>query len=192
LTKKSSRPSTADGERIILGIDPGTLVTGYGLIGVRGGAVRLLECGTIANRSATPMAERLSRIYRGLCEVIDKHHPGEAAVETAFYGRNVQSALKLGHARGVSLLAAVEHGLTPLEYSPREVKQAVVGRGNASKEQVQFMVKALLRSGEKSMLLDASDALAVALCHLHRKGQRTARRKNWAAFIAEHPELVRT
>jgi crossover junction endodeoxyribonuclease RuvC len=138
------------------------------------------------------MAERLSRIYRGLCQVIDKHRPVEAAVETAFYGRNVQSALKLGHARGVSLLAAVEHGLTPLEYSPREVKQAVVGRGNASKEQVQFMVRALLRSGEKSMLLDASDALAVALCHLHRKGRRTSRQKDWGAFIAAHPELVRT
>jgi crossover junction endodeoxyribonuclease RuvC len=190
--RKSSQPSTADGERIILGIDPGTLVTGYGLIGVRGSAVRLLECGTIANRSDAPMADRLSKIYRGLCQIIDAFHPGEVAVETAFYGRNVQSALKLGHARGVSLLAAVERGLAPSEYAPREVKQAVVGKGNASKEQVQYMVKTLLRARDTSMLLDASDALAVALCHLQRQGMHAPRRKGWSAFIAEHPELVRT
>ncbi len=189
--RKSSPPSTADGERIILGIDPGTLATGYGVIGIRGTAVRLRACGVVTNRSDISMAVRLSRIYRGLCAVIEEFHPTEIAVETAFYGRNVQSALKLGHARGVSLLAAVEHGISPSEYAPREVKLAVVGRGNASKDQVQFMVKSLLHARDTSMLLDASDALAVALCHLHRRGWHSARRPDWKTFIAEHPELVR-
>jgi crossover junction endodeoxyribonuclease RuvC len=189
--KKTLQRSTAEAGRVVLGIDPGSLVTGYGLVSVEADGVRYLDCGTIVNRSSVPMAERLRVIYEGLCETIGRWRPSEAAVESAFYGKNVQSALKLGHARGVAMLAAVNAGMIPAEYAPREVKLAVVGRGNASKEQVQFMVKTLLRSRSRSMVLDASDALAVALCHAGRRGARVTQHRDWSAFVAAHPELVR-
>lgn len=190
--KKNLPRSTAEAERIVLGIDPGSLITGFGLVAVGWDGPRLLDCGTIVNRSTVPMAERLRVIYEGLCETVGRWHPSEAAVESAFYGKNVQSALKLGQARGVAILAAVNAGIIPAEYAPREVKLAVVGRGNASKEQVQFMVKTLLRTRSRSMMLDASDALAVALCHARRRDDhRPKRHRDWGAFVAAHPELVR-
>jgi crossover junction endodeoxyribonuclease RuvC len=136
------------------------------------------------------MPARLQNIYGGLQALISKFRPDELAIESAFYGKNAQSALKLGHARGVSILAAVESGIPTAEYSPREVKKAVVGKGTASKEQVQFMVKSLLRLGDRRLLLDASDALAVALCHLHRFISPASKHNNWHAFVAAHPERV--
>ncbi len=175
----------------MLGIDPGTLVTGYGVVTLRGRELRLLACGTIANRPDTPMPLRLQKIYRGLQSLVRKHDPDEVAVESAFYGKNVQSALKLGHARGVSLLAAVEEDLPTAEYSPREVKQAVVGKGNATKEQVRFMVRAILAAPSDPMLLDASDALAVAICHCHRSAAAPrGRHRDWKSFVDSHPERV--
>ncbi len=182
----------------VLGVDPGTLVTGYGLILREGARVRVLEYGTVENRSTLPLPERLKAIYDRLIAVIDRRHPDECAVESAFYGKNVQSALKLGHARGVAILAAVSNGLPVAEYSPREVKKAVVGHGNASKEQVQGMVTSLLRLRATPRLFDATDALAVALCHLQRTegvagrwnqpgGKRYA---DWQAFLAAHPERI--
>lgn len=189
--KKSLRSSTADGTKTVLGIDPGTLVTGYGVVVRRGSALRLLTCGTITNRAGTSMPLRLQRIYRGLQSLVRKHAPDEVAIESAFYGKNVQSALKLGHARGVSLLAAVEQNLPTAEYSPREVKQAVVGRGNATKEQVRFMVRAILAAPSDPMLLDASDALAVAICHCHRSAaEPRGRHRDWKSFVAAHPDRV--
>ena len=125
---------------------------------------------------------------RALVEATDV--PDEFAIESAFYGKNAQSALKLGHARGVSILAAVVNEIPTSEYSPREVKKAVVGNGAASKEQVQFMVKSLLRTADSTMILDASDAIAVALCHLHRLISPTARYKDWKSFIQAHPARV--
>jgi crossover junction endodeoxyribonuclease RuvC len=188
--KRSSRLSTANGARTVLGIDPGTLVTGYGIVMWQGNRLRLMTCGTITNRSDVPMPERLQKIYRGLQTLMKKQGPDEVAIESAFYGKNVQSALKLGHARGVSLLAAVEEDLPTAEYSPREVKRAVVGKGNATKEQVRFMVSAILSTPSENMLLDASDALAVAICHCHRSGKAGGRHKDWKAFIEAHPERV--
>lgn len=189
--KKSSPRSTADGSRIVLGIDPGTLVTGYGIVARRGTALRLLTCGTITNRSDTPMPFRLQRIYRGLRSLVRNHEPDEVAIESAFYGKNVQSALKLGHARGVSLLAAVEKNLPTAEYSPREVKRAVVGKGNATKEQVRFMVRAILAAPSDPMLLDASDALAVAICHCHRSAAAPrTRHADWKSFVTAHPDRI--
>jgi crossover junction endodeoxyribonuclease RuvC len=188
--KKSSRPSTANEARTILGIDPGTLVTGYGIVTRRGDKLHLMTCGTITNRSDVPMPERLQKIYRGLQTLVKKHAPDEVALESAFYGKNVQSALKLGHARGVALLAAVEGNLPTAEYSPREVKQAVVGKGNATKEQVRFMVSAILSTPCGTMQLDASDALAVAICHCHRSSRIGARHTDWKAFIEAYPERV--
>lgn len=187
---------------IILGVDPGTLVTGYGVIEQQNGISRVLAYDVVKNHSTRSMPLRLKAIYNTLCKVIERYHPDEFAIETAFYGRNAQSALKIGHARGVSILAAVNSEIPTVEYSPREVKKAVVGNGAASKEQVQAMVRLLLEIGpsrSQSRLFDATDALAVALCHLQRRGSVvTPRRKRaraagnnaWKAFLARHPERV--
>src|SRR3990172_8664061 len=128
---------------IILGIDPGTLVTGFGVIEVERGRPELLTCNVVTNKPGLSMPLRLKSIYDGLISVIDRYNPDECAVETAFYGKNAQSALKIGHARGVAILAAVHREIPTTEYSPREVKKAVTGSGAASKQQVQFMVKNL-------------------------------------------------
>jgi crossover junction endodeoxyribonuclease RuvC len=189
--------STADrrtpdkGGKIVLGIDPGTLTTGYGIVAGIGTTLRLLASGTILNGRETSLPARLGTIYNGLRDVITLHHPHEVAIETAFYGKNAQSALKLGHARGVSILAAFLHELPVAEYAPREVKKAVVGNGNASKEQVQFMVRALLHVRPVSMALDTSDAIAVAICHLSRKPEAGGRHTGWKAYVEAHPERVR-
>jgi crossover junction endodeoxyribonuclease RuvC len=176
---------------IVLGIDPGTITTGYGVVGRMGSGMSILACGAIRNTPRTPMPARLKRIHKELSSVIKIHRPTECAIETAFYGKNAQSALKLGHARGVSLLVAAEHEIPTAEYSPREVKKAVVGKGNASKEQVQFMVKALLGQTTSHMMLDASDALAVAICHLHRCTVPDPLGKDWKAYVDAHPERVK-
>jgi crossover junction endodeoxyribonuclease RuvC len=152
--------------------------------------MHLRASGIIRNAPHSPMPLRLKRIYTELCSVVEQYHPHECAVESAFYGKNAQSALKLGHARGVSLLAAVVYEIPTSEYSPREVKRAVVGNGAASKEQVQFMVKSLLRAPASRMILDASDAIAIAVCHLHRLISPTAKYKDWKSFIRAHPARV--
>ena len=181
---------------IILGVDPGTLVTGFGVIEVEGNRVSVLDYDVIVNRNERSMPIRLKEIYARLCAVIAQYHPDEFAIETAFYGKNAQSALKLGHARGVSMLAAVNYEIPTSEYSPREVKKAVVGNGAASKEQVQYMIKSLLRLRETPKLFDATDALAVALCHFQRhrahdsKRNGSARNKNWSAFVKANPGRV--
>jgi crossover junction endodeoxyribonuclease RuvC len=154
--------------------------------------MRLLGCGTIVNDSSISMPLRLKKIYRELSSVIRRFRPDEFAIESAFYGRNAQSALKLGHARGVSILAAVEQRVPTAEYTPREVKKAVVGNGAASKEQVQYMVKSMLRGPDARMMLDTSDAIAIAICHLHRLLAPDTRHKDWKSFITSHPERVRT
>ncbi len=181
---------------IILGVDPGTLVTGYGVLQVEGSAVSVLDFDVIVNRSERSMPIRLKEIYAKLCAVITRYHPDEFAIETAFYGKNAQSALKLGHARGVSMLAAVNFEIPTSEYSPREVKKAVVGNGGASKDQVQYMVKSLLGIRDTPKLFDATDALAVALCHYQRhrsvrsKRNGTSGRQSWSAFVKANPHRV--
>ncbi|MBP1679065.1 MAG: crossover junction endodeoxyribonuclease RuvC, partial [Bacteroidetes bacterium] len=121
---------------------------------------------------------------------IETHRPASCAVESAFYGKNAQSALKLGHARGVALLAAAERSIPTAEYSPREVKKAVAGNGGARKEQVRTMVQTLLGIPRSTMALDTSDALAVALCHIHRGGTAAPARRTWKAFVEAHPERI--
>lgn len=150
----------------VLGIDPGSLVTGYGVIDGDGSRLVHVASGGIRTRSSDPLSQRLKVIYEGLMEVIALHQPQTAAVENMFHSHNIQSALKLGHARGVALLSVVNSGLTVSEYLPMEVKKSVVGTGAADKEQVQKMVQVLLRySCDKGY--DASDALAVAVCHFY-------------------------
>jgi crossover junction endodeoxyribonuclease RuvC len=184
------RASTLQGETVVLGLDPGTLVTGYGIVARRGNEMMLVDYGTIRNEAESTMAARLQRIHVNLAELIARHHPVEFAIESAFYGKNAQSALKLGHARGVSILAAVQAGLATSEYSPREVKKAIVGTGTASKEQVRYMVCSLLHIRDGAVPLDASDALAVAICHLHSLSPDRSRHHDWASYVAAHPERV--
>jgi crossover junction endodeoxyribonuclease RuvC len=175
----------------VIGVDPGTLVTGYGVVERTGRTVTMLSCGSISNRAEHSMPLRLKKIYSELTAILQRFRPDEFAIESAFYGKNAQSALKLGHARGVSILAAVKNEIPTTEYSPREIKKAIVGNGNASKEQVQFMVKSLLQLTRGTMVLDASDALAIALCHLNRIVTPTTKHRDWKSFVAAHPERVR-
>lgn len=153
----------------ILGIDPGTQITGIGLIDVNEqGEPGLCYYGCIHTNRKQTLPLRLKQIYNDLAEIIEKYQPDHIALEDIFYSDNIKTAIVMGHARGVSLLAPVHRGIEPAEYSPREVKLAVVGRGNASKSQVQFMVRSILKINDLDLPLDAADALAVALCHFHR------------------------
>ncbi|WP_225072049.1 crossover junction endodeoxyribonuclease RuvC [Desulfuromonas sp. CSMB_57] len=150
----------------ILGIDPGSRITGYGLVEKIGNRLRHMDNGAIITNSKAPMPERLQIIYRQLNRIIDEYAPQAVAVERIFVAKNALSALKLGHARGVAMLAGVNAGLPVAEYSAVEVKNAVVGYGRAAKTQVQHMVRVLLALPEIAQE-DASDALAVAICHAH-------------------------
>lgn len=153
----------------ILGIDPGSHITGLGIIEIlEQREIKLCYYGCVKTDRKQPLSIRLNQIYKGLISIIEEYRPDHVAVEDIFYSDNVKTAIVMGQARGVSLLAPVNLGITPAEYSPREVKQAVVGRGNASKEQVHFMVKSILNIKEDISPDDASDALAIALCHHHR------------------------
>ncbi len=156
---------------IVLGIDPGTAVTGYGVVS-RGddGAVSLLECGVIRTSTGEALADRIREIFLGIQEVIERFQPSSVAVEDVFQGKNVRSALTLGHARGAILLAAALQELAIAEYSPREIKKAVVGTGGATKDQVAYMVQRHLRLKTPPTPSDAADGVAAALCHCFVSG----------------------
>ncbi|ACH40310.1 crossover junction endodeoxyribonuclease RuvC [Citrifermentans bemidjiense Bem] len=154
---------------IILGIDPGSRKTGYGIISKQGNRLIHVDNGAIFTQSAKDFPERLEKIFTGLSEIIAQYRPEVVAVEDVFLAKNAQSALKLGQARGAAIVAAVNVGLPVHEYTAMQVKQAVVGTGRAEKAQVQQMIKALLNLPEVAQE-DASDALAVAICHAHSAG----------------------
>ena len=151
---------------IVLGVDPGSRVTGYGFVEKQMNRLTCLHAGVVAIPAEMPFYERIHRIFRSMGELMGQYRPDEMAVEDVFFAKNVKSSLKIGHARGAVLIAAAERGIRIYEYSPLEIKKAVVGYGQASKEQVRAMVQRILRlSGAPS--LDASDALATAICHLN-------------------------
>jgi crossover junction endodeoxyribonuclease RuvC len=153
-------------DRIVLGVDPGTAVTGYGVVARRDDdTLSLLECGVIRTSSQETLPARIREIYQGIQEIILRFQPGAMAVEDVFQGKNVRSALTLGHARGAILLAASLKDIRIAEYSPREIKSAVVGTGNATKEQVGYMVQRQLRLKTPPAPSDAADGVAAALCH---------------------------
>ena len=167
---------------LILGVDPGTAITGYGLVEERedDGELALIACGAVTTSSDQALPDRLVVIYEQLSALISQHQPQAVAVEQLFFSRNVRTALAVGQARGVMLLAAARAGLPVYEYTPLQVKQAVVGYGRADKTQVQEMVRLLLRLDAAPQPDDAADAVAVAVCHLH-----SARLLD---LIAEHEE----
>ncbi|MGD8306412.1 MAG: crossover junction endodeoxyribonuclease RuvC [Ignavibacteria bacterium] len=174
---------------IILGIDPGTNITGYGIIKYENNAFTKIDSGVINLPSHKIIPERLKIIYQEISETIKRYLPDEFAIETAFYGKNVQSAMKIGYARGVAILAAVLNDIPTSEYSPREVKKAVVGRGSATKEQVSYMIKSILNIDE-DMKVDETDALAIAICHTLRMKSSTRQKMSWKKFVETFPERV--
>lgn len=175
---------------IILGIDPGTICTGYGIVKKQKGSLILVIQGAINLPPRKPLSLKLEIIYDEIDKIIRLYKPDEFAIETAFYGKNVQSAMKIGYARGVAILAAVHNKLPVSEYSPREVKKSVVGYGAANKRQVQYMINHLLGTKDKEMKFDESDALAVAICHSFRLGSLLPKKNSWKSFIEANPERV--
>jgi len=159
--------------RRVLGIDPGTAVTGYGVIEPLPNRLgRLVECGVLRTRARAPLPERLDTLFTGVVELLATHQPEVVAVEGIFYAKNVRTSLTMSHARGVILLAAVQGGATVVELPPAVVKKAVVGRGRATKGQVAYMVQQLLRLQKPPAPADAADGVAIALAHLLLRGRR--------------------
>lgn len=158
----------------VLGVDPGSAITGYGVVETRGGGVECVDCGTIPGGGGA-LADRLVSVFDGLTEVIEAFHPAEVVIENAFLGKNVRTLAVMSQTRGVLVLAARLAGLPVHEYTPREVKQSVVGTGRASKTQVAWMVSTLLHMPAGRVPRDATDSLALALCHLNRGSRVGAR-----------------
>jgi crossover junction endodeoxyribonuclease RuvC len=177
-------------EKIILGLDPGTNVMGYGIILIGGQEIRLLQFGVI-HLSKYPTHElRLKKIFERVLTLIDEFNPDEVALEAPFFGKNVQSMLKLGRAQGVAMSAALHREIPIVEYAPKKVKQSVTGNGNASKEQVAKMLMSILAMTEMPKLFDASDAVAVAVCHHYQNGTIKTKSNSWKAFLNAHPDRV--
>ncbi|MBW1715821.1 MAG: crossover junction endodeoxyribonuclease RuvC [Deltaproteobacteria bacterium] len=149
---------------LVLGVDPGSLVTGYGLVKKELGALGYVTGGRISFPHPWPFHQRVHKIFTSLVEIIETYHPEEMSIEDIFFAKNVKSALKIGHVRGAALVAAVQCGVKVFEYTPLQIKQSVVGYGRATKEQVRAMVKLLLKL-DTHLSLDTADALAVAICH---------------------------
>ncbi len=183
--------------KIILGIDPGSVVMGYGLIRITGNTMTLLEMGVLKLSGHKDIYKRLERIHHRITEIVAQHQPDAFAIEAPFFGKNVQSMLKLGRAQGVAIAAAIQAQLPVFEYAPKKVKQSITGNGNASKDQVLKMVQQLLSFKEKPTSLDATDALAVAICHYfqHKKPDSVAGKssaKSWEDYIKLHPGKLRS
>ncbi len=177
---------------IILGIDPGSVVCGYGVVNMQGNnKFALVEYGVIHAKKSTPeFYERLKEIYRKTDAIIKRTNPNCAAVESMFYAKNAQSLMKLSHARASAILAATMNELPVREYSPKEVKKSVTGRGAASKEQVSFMVRKILNISETPEFFDATDALAVAICHGLKHGMPKSGASSWSDYIKKNPEKI--
>lgn len=179
-------------EKIVLGLDPGTNIMGYGIICVTGSKIRLLQFGVIHLGKYGDHAVKLKKIFDRVVSLLDEYHPDEVALEAPFFGKNVQSMLKLGRAQGVAMSAALSRGVPINEYAPKKVKQSVTGNGNASKEQVAKMLMQVFNIKALPKLLDATDALAVALCHHFQKGQTKMKSKSWEGFLKENPKRLKS
>lgn len=183
-------------ERIILGIDPGTTILGYGIIKVEGKRMTLLAMGVLHLEKYDDHHLKLQKIFERTIELIDGFHPDELAVEAPFFGKNVQSMLKLGRAQGVAIAAALSRQLPVMEYAPRKIKQSITGNGSASKEQVAAMLQQTLKIPAKDMptKLDATDGLAAAVCHFYQSSSVTGSSKSyigWKAFLADNPKRLK-
>lgn len=191
--KTMSKVIAKETERIILGVDPGTTVMGYGIILIKNKEMKLLQYGVIHLSKYADHYIKLSKIYERIIQIIDEFHPDEMAIEAPFFGKNIQSMLKLGRAQGTAIAAAISRQIPIVEYAPKKIKQSVTGNGNASKEQVAAMLEILLhfKDDKKSKLLDATDALGVAVCHHFLKGENKTKSKGWNTFLSENPDRVK-
>lgn len=181
-------------EKIILGIDPGTNLMGYGILRAMGNKAEMLTMGVIDMRKDSDPYLRLGKIHRRVTEIIDEFLPDEMAIEAPFFGKNVQSMLKLGRSQGVAIAAAVEHSVPVHEYAPMKIKMAITGQGSASKEQVAAMLQRLLRLDAKEMpkFMDATDALGVAYCHFMQQGRpiTDTHYSGWKDFINKNQQRL--
>ena len=181
-------------ERIILGIDPGTAIMGYGLIKESGSKMELINMGVIKLDHLDDHPLKLQRIFEKTLALIDEYHPDCMALEAPFYGKNIQVMLKLGRAQGVAMAAGLSRNLPITEYSPRKIKQAITGNGNAGKEQVAAMLQNLLSFKETPEFLDATDGLAVAVCHSFQRIGTGGNKKSysgWAAFVKDNQKRIK-
>lgn len=180
--------------KIILGIDPGTVVMGYAVLAVEGNAINLLHMDVLKLTAQKDTYQKLEIIFSKVSELIKNYNPNMFAIEAPFYGKNVQSMLKLGRAQGVAIAAAMQAALPVTEYSPKKIKQSITGNGNSTKEQVYKMLQQIIKLEEKPHFFDATDALAVALCHHYASGtivsvqQKSS--KGWKEFIANNPSRL--
>ncbi len=180
-------------EKIILGIDPGTNVLGYGLIRCQQEKISLLSLGVVHLDKYKEQQIKLRKIFEKITHLIKHYQPDEVAIEAPFYGKNVQSMLKLGRAQGVAMVASSIKNLSVYEYAPKKIKQSITGNGNASKEQVAAMLKGILNFEKNTSYLDATDALAAALCHHFQRNNpvKTGNYKSWNDFIVNNPGKVK-
>ena len=184
-----------DWDKIIMGVDPGTNVLGYGILGIKGKKAEMIALGVIELSKFESHYLRLKRIYDRILSLVEQYLPDEMAIEAPFLGKNVQSMLKLGKAQGVAMAAALARDVPITEYEPRKIKMAITGTGAASKEQVREMLKRILNIKESQLLpqLDSTDALAAAVCHFYESTRPVinAGKSSWKDFIAKHPDRVR-
>lgn len=177
-----------------MGVDPGTNVLGYAVLEIEGQKIKIVEIGVVTMAHLEDHHQKLKRIFERLQEVIVQHHPDEMAIEAPFFGKNIQSMLKLGRAQGVAIAAAMSKNLIVTEYAPRKIKQSITGKGSASKEQVAAMLETLLNTKLDEHTLDATDALAAAVCHHFQSNSPLAglsKSKGWGDYIKNNPGKVR-
>lgn len=188
-------------EKIIIGVDPGTQVLGYGVIKIRGGQqIELVQYGVIHLSKYSTHQLKLKKIFDRISQLIDDYLPDEMAIEDPFFGKNAQSMLKLGRAQGVSMAAALAKNIPIVEYSPRKIKQSVTGNGNASKEQVAYMLENILKQELSREFMDATDGIAIAICHHYHANSPAAiatstgkksKKGGWGAFVSENPDRLK-
>ena len=179
-------------ERIILGIDPGTTIMGFGLIKVVGKSMEFMQLNELKLSKYEDHYVKLKHIFERTISLIDTYHPDEIAIEAPFFGKNVQSMLKLGRAQGVAMAAGLSREVPITEYSPKKIKMAITGNGNASKEQVAKMLQSLLQLKELPKNLDSTDGLAAAVCHFYNSGsiKTTSAYTGWSAFIKQNEDRL--
>ena len=184
-----------DSEKIILGVDPGTAVMGYGVISVLKKEAEVVNYGVIHLKKYQDNMVKLRKIFERSLNLIESYKPDELAIEAPFYGKNVQSMLKLGRAQGVSMAAGLYRDIPIFEYAPKKIKQSITGNGNASKEQVAGMINNLMKIGELPDYLDATDGVAVALCHFYQQGKTGVNNGkqygSWKSFIQNNPDKIK-
>lgn len=180
-------------ERIILGIDPGTSIMGYGLISSEGKQPQLITMGVLDLKKYNDHYLKLQKIFSRTLQLIDEYHPDELSIEAPFFGKNVQSMLKLGRAQGVAMSAALYRTIPIFEYAPRKIKIAITGNGNASKEQVAAILKGMFKIQEMPELFDATDGLAAAVCHFYQNNVITGNgsAKSWKEFMNKNPQRIK-